>query len=126
MNKWIVEDWAFDIEVTEGDAKNCRLGLEKGDRFHFEYECPQGFCPRALIEIFTWCEVIRCGGDFTYRGCPSKYEMDLSCPCHCLQLHLTAIPVNRDGQGKYTGENIKLEESLQGSALCAENGHESF
>ena len=41
MNKWIVEDWAFDIEVIEGDATNCRLGLEKGDKFHFEYECPQ-------------------------------------------------------------------------------------
>ena len=66
MKKWIFEDWAFDVEVIEGEAKNCRLGLEKGDVFHFEYETPQGFCPRAMAEIFTWCEVIRCGGDFTY------------------------------------------------------------
>ena len=21
-----------------------------------------------MFEIYTWCEVIRCGGDFTYRG----------------------------------------------------------
>ena len=45
MNKWIIEDWAFDVEVICGEAKNCRLGLEKGDLFHFEYETPQGFCP---------------------------------------------------------------------------------
>ena len=38
MNKWIVEDWAFNVEVIEGEADNCRLGLEKGDTFHFEYE----------------------------------------------------------------------------------------
>jgi len=29
MNKWVVEDWAFVVEVIDGDAKNCRLGLEK-------------------------------------------------------------------------------------------------
>lgn len=29
MNRWIVEDWAFDVEVIDGEAKNCRLGLEK-------------------------------------------------------------------------------------------------
>lgn len=45
MKKWIVEDWAFDVEVIDGEAKNCRLGLEKGDVFHFEYETPQSFCP---------------------------------------------------------------------------------
>ena len=37
MNKWIVEDWAFDVEITKGEARSCRLGLEKGDKFHFEY-----------------------------------------------------------------------------------------
>ena len=34
MNKWIIEDWAFDVEVICGETKNCRLGLEKGDLFH--------------------------------------------------------------------------------------------
>ena len=53
MNKWILEDWGFDVEVTDGEAKYCRLGLEKGDTFHFEYVTPQNFCPRALAEIFT-------------------------------------------------------------------------
>lgn len=37
MNQWIVEDWAFDVEVIDGDAKKCRLGIEKGDQFYFEY-----------------------------------------------------------------------------------------
>ena len=67
---------------------------------------PQNFCPRALNEIFTWCEVIRCGGDFTYRGSSKKYEIDLPCPCYCLQFRLTAIPINRDANGNYVANNI--------------------
>ena len=94
MNKWIAEDWAFEIEVIDGTARNCRLGLEKGDKFFFEYETPMGFCPKALIEIFTLCEVIRCGGDFTYRGAEEKYNIELPCPCHCLQFRLCAKPIN--------------------------------
>ena len=113
MNKWIVEDWAFAIEVIEGDATNCRLGLEKGDKFHFEYECPQNFCPRALTEIFTYCEVVRCGGDFTYRGSSKKYEMNLPCPCHCLQFRLTATPINRNEQGNYIGNDVKHKENIK-------------
>ena len=33
MNKWIKEEWSFRVEVTDGYAKDCRLGLEKGDIF---------------------------------------------------------------------------------------------
>jgi len=105
MRKWMKEDWEFEVEVTDGTAKSCRLGIEKGDRFVFQYGCPKDFCPRTMIELFTWCEVIRCGGDFTYRGCPEKYEMELKCPCHCITFRLTARPVNRDENGEYTGEN---------------------
>lgn len=43
---------------------------------------------------FTWCEVIRCGGDFTYRGEQKKYEMVRPCPCGCIKFHLKAAPVN--------------------------------
>lgn len=112
MNKWILEDWAFTVEVVGGNAKNCRLGLETGDTFCFEYETPQGFCPRALSEIFTWCEVIRCGGDFTYRGAKEKYVMEIPCPCpcHCLQFRLTATPINRDAEGNYIGNGISPKE----------------
>ena len=96
MRKWIVEDWAFEITVTGGEASQCRLGLEKGDRFAFEYGCPADFCPRAMIEIFTWCEVIRCGGDFTARGSREKYAMNLKCPCQCMDFRLEAKPINRE------------------------------
>lgn len=99
MKKWVVEDWQFELTAIEGKAGNCRLGIEKGDRFIFSYECPAGICPRVMNELFTWCEVIRCGGDFTYRGMKDKYEMDLSCPCQSIQFHLKAIPINRDEKG---------------------------
>jgi len=99
MKRWIVEDWLFELTATEGKADHCRLGIEKGDRFVFSYACPEGMCPRLMMELFTWCEVIRCGGDFTYRGMKDKYEMDLPCPCHSISFHLKAIPIHRDENG---------------------------
>jgi len=92
MNKWINEDWIFEVTVIEGEAKDCRIGLEKGDKVTFEYATPADFCPRAMADIHTWCEVIRCGGDFTYRGSSEKYEMKISCPCNCIRFLLKAIP----------------------------------
>ncbi len=103
MQKWMAEDWEFEIRVTEGEARNCRLGIEQGDTFVFQYGCPADFCPRAMIELFTWCEVIRCGGDFTHRGCPEPYRMELKCPCGCITFALTAKPIHRDEHGVYNG-----------------------
>ncbi|MBQ4599523.1 MAG: hypothetical protein IJB19_06390 [Clostridia bacterium] len=100
MKKWIVEDWEFELTAMDGKAAHCRLGIEKGDKFVFSYACPEGMCPRVMIEVFTWCEVIRCGGDFTYRGSKDKYEMDLLCPCRSINFHLKATPINRDESGK--------------------------
>lgn len=105
MNKWIVEDWRFTVTATAGESQNCRLGIERGDTFTFEYGTPADFCPRAMAEIFTWCEVIRCGGDFTYRGCTDKYEMELPCPCGSVTFRLSAEPINRDDNGVYIGES---------------------
>lgn len=99
MQKWVTEDWKFELEVTSGKAGHCRLGLETGDKFVFSYGCPEGICPRVMADVFTWCEVIRCGGDFTKRGEKKKYEMNLCCPCHCISFHLKATPINRDENG---------------------------
>lgn len=99
MKPWIVEDWQFELTVTEGKAANCRLGIEPGDKFIFSYGCPGGICLRLMSDVFTWCEVIRCGGDFTHRGSKDKYEMDMDCPCHTIRFHLKAIPINRDVNG---------------------------
>ena len=100
MQKWVTEDWKFELIAVEGRAQDCRLGIEQGDRFAFTYGCPEGLCPRVMSEIYTWCEVIRCGGDFTYRGMTEKYEMELSCPCGSIRFHLKAMPINRDEAGK--------------------------
>ncbi len=100
MQKWVTEDWQFELTVTSGEAGRCRLGLEKGDKFVFSYGCPEGMCPKTLPTLFTWCEVIRCGGDFTYRGERDKYVMHFPCADGCIQFHLKAIPINRDELGK--------------------------
>jgi len=77
--------------------------MEVGDRFVFQYECPTGICPRVMMELHTWCEVIRCGGDFMLRGFEKKNETNISCPYNCIRFHLTAIPINRDENGMYIG-----------------------
>ena len=110
MRKWVVEDWKFELTAKEGKAGKCRLGIEKGDAFSFSYECPEGICPRVMMQVYTWCEVIRCGGDFTYRGAKDKYEMDLTCPCQSIQFRLKAIPINRDEEGNPLPNGSKPED----------------
>ena len=110
MKSWVVEDWSFELTAVDGKAADCRLGIEKGDQFTFSYGCPAGMCPRVMIELFTWCEVIRCGGDFTYRGQREKYEMDISCPCGSIRFRLKASPINRDETGKVLPSHPKPTE----------------
>lgn len=107
MKKWIVEDWKFELTAVNGKASDCRSGIEKGDTFVFSYECPAGLCPKVMSEIYTWCEVIRCGGDFTYGGAKDKYEMDISCPYGNIRFKLKAIPINRDENGNPLSNNPK-------------------
>ena len=110
MKKWVVEDWEFELTATSGKAGHCRLGFEKGDKFVFQYECPAGMCSKIMPQLYAWCEVIRCGGDFTHRGEKEKYEMGMSCPDGCINFHLKAYPINRDENGKYIGNNPRPEE----------------
>jgi len=139
MQKWIVEDWEFELTATDGKAGHCRLGLEKGDKFVFQYGCPADMCPRVMTRLYNYCEVIRYGGDFTYRrgalrqlrrlairgggelvirrggdyeyrAIKEKYDLDLPCPGGCIQFHLKAYPVNRDENGNYIGNNPRPED----------------
>ena len=110
MNKWVVEDWEFELTATDGKAGHCRLGLEKGDTFVFQYGCPAGMCPKIMPQLYTWCEVIRCGGDFTHRGEKEKYEMGMSCPDGCIMFHLRAYPINRDENGIAKPNNPRPED----------------
>ena len=40
MNKWMTEDWKFELTAVDGRAEDCRPGIEKGDKFVYSYECP--------------------------------------------------------------------------------------
>ena len=110
MQKWCVEDWRFELTVIKGKSEHCRLGLEKGDKFVFSYGCPAEMCPKTMMTIYTLCEVIRCGGDFTYRGEKERYEINIPCADGCIQFHLKAIPVNRDEYGKSLPNNQKPQD----------------
>lgn len=110
MQKWCTEDWQFQLTVIDGKAGHCRLGIEKGDQFIFQYGCAEGICPKLMQILFTWCEVIRCGGNFTLRGEKEKYEMRMSCPDGCIHYHLKAIPINRDENGKPLPNNPRPKD----------------
>ncbi|MDR1464409.1 MAG: hypothetical protein LBJ11_03805 [Oscillospiraceae bacterium] len=134
MKKWVTEDWEFELTVIDGQAGHCRLGIEKGDKFIFQYECPVGICSKLMArQLYALCEVIRYGGDFTYsrsqlrrlrrsdgaairfgsdftyRASKGKYELDLPCPDGRIQFHLKAYPINRDETGKPKPNNPRPE-----------------
>ena len=110
MKKWVTEDWEFEIVIAHGKAGHCRLGLEAGDKFTFQYGTPAGFCPKTMSLLYTWCEVIRCGGDFALRGSKGKYAMDFACADGCIHYHLTAKPINRDENGTAKPNNPRPED----------------
>ena len=56
--------------------------------------------PECVLKQCYKYEVIRCGGDFTYRGEKEKYEINIPCADGCIQFHLKATPINRDENGK--------------------------
>ena len=90
MRKWIAEDWEFTITVSSGKPENCRLGFETGDVFRCQYETPTVFCSKTMPVLFTLCEIIRYGGNYTSRGSKEKYEIDFPCADGCIAFHLEA------------------------------------
>lgn len=97
MHPWIHEDWEFTLTVVRGCAKDCRIGLEAGDTFTFQYALPCGLCPKTVPQIHTLCEIIRCGGSFTHRGSTDPFSIEFPCTdgmitCQLTARRLTACP----------------------------------
>ena len=93
MKKWLKEDWTFEITVVEGEARRCRMGMEKGDVFHCSYDCPAGFCPKTMAQLHTLCEIVRCGGDLRLRGSSERDSIEFWCADHVIRFRLKAIPM---------------------------------
>ena len=66
------------------------MGLEAGDRFVCQYECPAGFCPKTMPVLHTLCEIMRCGGDYRLRGSKLSHEIDFPCADGCIKFRLLA------------------------------------
>ena len=92
MKKWYQEDWRFTVSVLRvgkgGRAEECRLGFEEGDTFECTYECPDGFCPKALMKAFSLMEAVRSGGDLRNLGGSGAAEMLFVCPDGVVQFRL--------------------------------------
>ncbi|MEN6472047.1 MAG: TIGR04076 family protein [Clostridiaceae bacterium] len=94
--KWLEEDWEFEITVINGEAEQCRMGLEKGDKFYCKYECPSGFCPKTMALLHTYCEIARCRGDYRLRGSKASNEIDFPCADNCIEFHLVAKHIDTE------------------------------
>lgn len=95
MRPWIVEDWEFTLTVLHGEARHCRIGLEDGDAFTFQYALPAGICPKTAPVLYALCEVVRCGGDFTHRGSSEPYSIEFPCADGVLTFRLCARKLTR-------------------------------
>ena len=110
MNKWINESWEFELTVTSGKAGHCRLGLETGDKFVFQYACPADMCPKTMVQVYKWCFGEGISGDFARSEIKETHEMDISCPDGCIQFHLKAYPINCDENGKHIGNKERPQD----------------
>jgi len=54
MTRWYKEDYSFEITVVtvglNGKAENCRNNHEVGNRYTYEYGCPDGFCSKSMAK----------------------------------------------------------------------------
>lgn len=89
MHKTIVEDWEFTVRVTKA-ASACRMGLEPGDTFTCQYECPGGFCPKTMALLHSLCETARAGGDYRLLGGAGEHEISFVCADGVVTFLLTA------------------------------------
>jgi len=97
MKKTFIEDWEFEITVVKGVAEQCRMGFEAGDKFKCTYECPTGFCSKTMSTLYTLCEIVRCGGDYSSKS-DSSYEIDFPCVDSSIVFRLIA----KQHDGTYT------------------------
>ena len=96
MNKWLDEEYEFEVEVTgylRGDKTEdlCRNGEEIGDKYSCTYGWPvnqegYGICSKTMMMLYPLMEAIRSGGDLRNVrsggdlrnvGGSSKYEKDI-------------------------------------------------
>ena len=100
MKQWLQEDWKFELEVVRAEAKECRLGLETGDVFRCEYGCPEGFCMKTVPVLYTYCEIVRCGGDLRLRGSDDERQIEFPCADGPVVFRLKAIKTGAAHQGE--------------------------
>ena len=100
MNKWLDEEYEFEVEVTgylRGDKPEglCRNEEEIGDKYSCTYGCPvnqegYGICSKTMMMLYPLMEAIRSGGDLRNVGGSDKHVKDIVCPDGCVMFWLTA------------------------------------
>ena len=100
MEKWLDEEYEFEIEVTgylRGDKIEglCRNGEEIGDKYPCTYGCPvnqdgYGICSKTMMLLYPLMEAVRSRGDMRNVGGSDKHVKDIVCPDGCVMFRLTA------------------------------------
>jgi uncharacterized repeat protein (TIGR04076 family) len=68
MKKNFSEEDEFTISVLKADTEKCRMGLEVGDTFTFEFGTPADLCGDVYFHIYPILHTLRGGGDMKNFG----------------------------------------------------------
>jgi uncharacterized repeat protein (TIGR04076 family) len=92
---------AYTIETVSCKGA-CRSGIQTGDAWLFEWNTPEGFCPKALVLVFPLMIACECGGDLRERGGSSRDTIEFDCPDGEVRFRLSArrqVPTIASTQG---------------------------
>lgn len=84
-----VEPVAYELEVISPE-RPCRSGLRPGQKWLFEWNTPEGFCPKAFLLLFPLMIACETGGDLRERGGKSCDSIEFSCPDNEVRFRLRA------------------------------------
>ncbi len=87
-----VEPVKFRVEAV-AQRGACRSGIKPGDTWHFEWNTPEGFCPKTLLLVFPLMIACECAGDLRERGGKSHDEIEFDCPDGEIRFRLSATRV---------------------------------
>jgi uncharacterized repeat protein (TIGR04076 family) len=79
----------FEVEIVEV-ASACRAEHEKGQKFTFDWNTPQGICGESFVGMYPVLFALRVGGDMQMLGSPDKNTRVYTCPSRVVKFRIAA------------------------------------
>lgn len=110
----------FDIEIVE--AKFCRAGHKKGQKFQFAWNTPEGMCGESFVGMYPVLFSLRLGGNMELLGDEERNVRVYTCPSRVVRFRITAAEQCPFCGNKENLENCKilLGENVRTFKICPE------